>query len=216
MAVAAHDRFGAAEARQKIADNMAIVLAIMLPACAGIWLVLPSMQALIVPADYRGPFEELLTLMLPGLFCFAMTLYGVNPIFQIAERTVPLIAAAVMGCIADPLILLALPKQGASTLAIAQSGGFVVAFVTLIGFACLSRPQWPRFRDVAATVLGTAAMIAVLLPMREKNPGLAVLVGQVVTGAAIYTAVIAALDIAGLREIILARLRPMVARFHPS
>ena len=68
IAVRAHDSHGADHAKQRIGDNMAIVIAVILPACCGIWLVLPSMQALIVPQQYRGPFEQLLTLMMPGLF----------------------------------------------------------------------------------------------------------------------------------------------------
>lgn len=217
IAVAAHDRFGAEQSKQKIADNMAIVIAVMLPACVGIWLVLPSLQHLIVPVDYRGPFDQLLTLMLPGLFCFAIILYGLNPIFQIAKRTGPLIAAAVAGCITDPLILFAMPRGGgAQTLAIAQSGAFAVALITLIGVACLSRPRWPRWQDLAATVLGTAAMTAVLLPLRNQPPGLVVLVEQVLGGIAIYAGVVAGLDIASLRTVLLERLRPMVARFNPG
>ncbi len=217
IAVAAHDRFGPAQSKQQIADNMAVVIAIILPSCVGLWLVLPSLQSLIVPADYRGPFDRLLTLMLPGLFCFAIILYGLNPIFQIAKRTGPLIAAAVAGCLADPLLLLALPRTGgAETLAIAQSGAFAVALVTLIGIACLSRPIWPRTRDLLATCLGVAAMTIALLPLRAEPPGFLVLVEQVLGGIVVYAAVVALLDIANLRSIGIEKLRPMVARFTPG
>ncbi len=217
IAVAAHDRFGASQSKQQVADNMAIVIAIILPSCVGLWLILPSLQQLIVPADYRGPFDRLLTLMLPGLFCFAVILYGLNPIFQIAKRTGPLIAAAVAGCIADPLLLLALPPAGgAETLAIAQSGAFAVAMVALAGVACLSRPRWPRARDMLATAAATLTMTAVLLPMRARTPGFAILLAQIVSGILVYAALVAAFDIANLRSILVDRLRPMVARFMPG
>lgn len=214
IAVAAHDHFGAEHSKQRIADNMAIMLAIILPACTGIWLVLPSIQQLIVPVDYRGPFDHLLTLMLPGLFCFAMILYAINPIFQIAKRTGPLIGAAIVGCIADPVILLALPRgNGAESLAIAQSGAFAAALVTLIGVACLSRPRWPHWRDIAAVLVGTAAMTGLLLPLRAEPPGFATLIEQIGAGILVYGFIVALLDIANLRTIVLERLRPMVARF---
>jgi O-antigen/teichoic acid export membrane protein len=217
IAVAAHDRFGAEQSKQRIADNMAIVLAVMLPACTGIWLVLPSIEHLIVPVDYRGPFGELLTQMLPGLFCFAMILYGVNPVFQIAKRTGPLIGAAVVGCIADPVIFYLLPGGGGvSSLAIAQSGAFAIALATLIVLALLSRPRWPRFRDMAATCLGTAAMAAALMPLRDQDPGFAVLVEQIAAGTLVYGLTVALLDTANLRTIIMERIGPMVARFKPS
>ena len=217
IAVAAYDRHGHDQSKQRIADNMAIVIAIILPSCVGIWLVLPSMQALIVPVQYRGPFENLLTLMMPGLFCFALILYAVNPIFQIAKRTAPLIAAAVVACIADPLILLALRHdQGASSLAIAQSGAFVVALVTLVGIACLSKPIWPKPRDLAYTVLATGAMTAALYPLREQPPGFLTLAAQIAGGIVVYAGLVFLLDIAALRTLILGRLGPAVARFRPS
>ncbi len=217
IAVAAHDRHGHDRAKQRIADNMAIVIAIMVPSCTGIWLVMPSMQALIVPVQYRGPFDDLLTLMMPGLFCFALILYAINPIFQIAKRTAPMIAAAVAGCIADPLLLLVLPRtRDATSLAIAQSGAFVVAFVTLVAVSIQSKPLWPKARDLVFTALATGAMAAVLLPLRDDAPGLLRLVEQILGGTIVYGALVFLFDIAALRTLILGRLRPAVARVRPS
>ncbi len=71
IAVAAQERYGVGAARAQIASNMSVVIAMILPACTGIWLVLPSIQQLIVPVQYRGPFGDLLTLMMPGLFAFS-------------------------------------------------------------------------------------------------------------------------------------------------
>ena len=76
-------------------------MAVLLPACLGVWLTLPSIEALIVPGAYRGPFRHFLTLMLPGLFAMTYALFAINPIFQIANRTAPIIAAALIGCFAD-------------------------------------------------------------------------------------------------------------------
>ncbi len=214
IAVRAHDRLGHDGARQRIADNMAIVIAVLLPACAGIWLVLPSMQALIVPEQYRGPFEDLLTLMMPGLFCFSMILYAINPIFQIAKRTAPLIAAAAVACVGDPLILLLMPHAGGATrLAVAQSGAFALALATLIAIACRSRPAWPRLRDLAGTASATVCMVGVLLPLRAHPPSFALLVVQIAAGLAVYGGLVALFDIAAIRTIASARLRPTMARF---
>lgn len=217
IAVRAHENHGADEAKQRVADNMAIVIAVVLPACSGIWLVLPSLEALIVPEPYRGPFGQLLTLMMPGLFAFALILYAVNPIFQITKRTGPLIIAAIAACIADPLFLLLLPRnQGAARLAIAQSGAFLVAFLTLLFIASLTKPVWPRFRDLASSSFANAVMMAVVLPLRLRQPSLAIFVAQILAGASVYMLLVAAMDIAGLRTIVLERLRPIVARFRPT
>ena len=72
------------------------------------------------------------------------------------------------------------------------------------------------FTRSALTALGTAAMAAALLPLRAHNPGLLTLAGQVLAGTLIYTFFVYIFDIAGLRVIILARLRPILARFQAS
>lgn len=208
-----HETQGRRQSRQQIARNMTIVIAMVLPACTGIWLTLPSVEQLIVPLQFRGHFGLLLPLMMTGLFCMAIIQYAINPIFQIETKTAPLIAAALVACAVDPLLILILPRNSdASSLAIAQAGALAASLVTLIGFASLAKPQWPRLRDLAATVLANAVMSAVLLPMRDHEPGLATLVQQIGAGVAVYALVIMGLDVAGLRSITLSRLRLTAAR----
>ncbi len=217
IAVALHDQHGPSKAKDQVARNMAIVIAVVLPACTGIWLTLPSIEHVIVPVAYRGPFAKLLTLMMAGLFSSALILFGISPIFQIAKRTAPLIAAAVIACIVDPLLIIVLPKNpDASSLAIAQTGAYIAALVALIVMASFSKPQWPRLRDLALTALATAAMAAALLPLRQHNPGFLTLFGQVVAGLLIYSLFVYFFDIANMREIIIARLRPILARLQAS
>lgn len=217
IAVAAHDRHGVDQARKRIADNISIVIAIMLPACTGIWLVMPSLQMLIVPEQFRGPFDELLTLMLPGLFCFAIILYAVAPIFQIAKRTAPLIGAAVIACVTDPVLLSVLPRTNdAASLAIAQSGSFAVALLALVAMASLSKPVWPRWRELVSAAFATAAMVAILLPFRSAEPKFSTLLAQIAGGASVYGVLVAVFDIAEIRTLLVRRLRPMVARLRPG
>ncbi len=217
IAVAMHERDGAMKANVQVARNMAIVIAIVLPACTGIWLTLPSIEQVIVPVAFRGPFGQLLTLMMAGFFCSAIIQFGVNPIFQIAKRTAPLISAALIACLVDALLLLVLPRsKDASSLAIAQTGAYVAALAVLAFVASFSKPQWPRLRDLVLTVLGTAAMAAALLPLRENDPGLATLAEQISAGIVIYGLIVMCCDIAHLRAMLIARLRPIVARFVAS
>jgi O-antigen/teichoic acid export membrane protein len=214
IAVAMHERHGATKASVQVARNMAIVIALVLPTCTGIWLILPSLQQVIVPAAYRGPFGHLLTLMMAGLFSSAIIQFGINPIFQIAKRTAPLVGGALIACVVDVFLLMVLPKStDASSLAIAQTGAFVAALGVLVFIASLSKPQWPRPRDILLAMLGTAAMAAALLPLRKHEPGLLTLIEQVSAGVVIYGLFVACCDIANMREIMLARLRPIVARF---
>ncbi|QXX73209.1 lipopolysaccharide biosynthesis protein [Methylovirgula sp. HY1] len=211
IAVAVHERGGHLKAREQIARNMAIVFAIVLPACTGIWLILPSIQQVIVPAAYRGPFGDLLTLMMGGLFCSALIQFGLNPIFQIAKRTAPLISAAAFGCVVDVVLLMVLPQQDhAERFAAAQTCAYAASFLALLFVASFSKPQWPSPRDIVATILATMAMAAALLPLREYNPGFQTLIEQVTSGTVIYCLFVASFDIAGLRTILYTKLRDHV------
>jgi O-antigen/teichoic acid export membrane protein len=213
IAIAMHELRGPAEGRQQVARNMTIVVALVLPACTGLWLTLPSIEYLIVPHEYHGHFGELLPLMMTGLFCMAIIHYAIYPIFQIEKKTIPLVAAALAACIADAALILLLPgRDGASSLAIAQAGAMVVALVVLVGFASAAKPQWPRLRDLAVIVLANAVMSVSILPMRDDMPSLTTLALQVATGVLSYAAVLLVCDIAGMRNMIFARLRLAMAR----
>ncbi len=213
IAVATHELEGATQSRRQLSRNMTIVIAMVLPACTGLWLTLPSVEQLIVPFEFRGHFSLLLPLMMTGLFCMAIIQYAINPIFQIEKRTAPLIAAALVACAVDPLLILALPRNAdASSLAIAQAGAMLAALVALIAFASFAKPQWPRLRDLAATVFANAAMSAAILPLRDAEPGFVTLVEQITTGVAVYAIFIMGFNVAGLRDLALARLRLKAAR----
>jgi len=212
IAVAAHEHHGPERARDQIAQNMAIVIAVILPACTGLWLTLPSIEHLIVPVQFRGPFGELLPLMMTGLFCSGIIQYGVNPIFQIRKKTGPLIGAAAIACCVDPILVYLLPRSSdASSLAIAQAGAFATALVALVIFACALKPKWPKLKDLAKTALGTACMSAALLPLRDQEPGFVTLVLQVSAGIIVYAFFVFAFNIADLRGLLLPILQ-MAAR----
>ncbi|HUO54317.1 MAG TPA: lipopolysaccharide biosynthesis protein [Rhodoblastus sp.] len=213
IAVRAHDVHGEATARDQVARNIAVVFAILAPGCVGIWIVLPSIEVLIVPQAFRGPFAHFLSLMLPGLFCFGMAQFSINAIFQLARKTWPMVAAALAACLADALFVMILPRGAdASTLAIAQSLAFAVGLVTLIGFASANAPQWPRWRDLALTFVGCAGMAALAGPMRALHPGLALMLTQMFFAGAFYALIVAAFDVAGLRSALIEKCAPLLRR----
>lgn len=200
LAVRADEVHGAEGARAQLADNMGVVFAVILPACAGVWLTLPSFQALIVPAAFRGPFAVYLTAMLPGLLCYVLLQFAVAPIFQIGKRTAPMIASALSACAADVILLAALPRgSDGYWLALAQSGALVVGLLVGLAQAAATRPVWPRGLDILSTLVATAAMVVAVLPLRSRAPGLLVLVAQGGLGILLYGALAYALDIARFR-----------------
>jgi O-antigen/teichoic acid export membrane protein len=213
IAVAADETHGLERAKEQIARNITIVLAVIAPACVGVVLTLPSLQALVVPYEYRGPFSQYLILMMPGLFALVMINFAINPIFQIEKRTLPLIGAALIGCVGTPVLVWLLPHaHDASGLAVAQSVAYIAALIALLLFATTSRPRWPSAGDLARIAVALAGMVAVVAPMRAWQPGFVALAAQIVCGAGVYGALALALDIAGLKTPVIEKIRKLAHR----
>ena len=207
LAVRTDELHGPDQSRRQIGRNMGVVVAILAPTCVGAWLVLPSFQQLVVPPEFRGPFAQFFTFLLPGFFCYPLIHYAVHPVFQIRKRTRPLIATASMAAAANVGISFAMPAgTGAIGYAVALSAALGAGLLALIAAATLVRASWPSPRDLALTLLGSAAMAAALVPLRALAPGLSTLALQVGLGTLVYGGVVAAFDLAGLRSLCLAHL----------
>ena len=203
LAVRADARHGGEVARAQVAQNMGLAFALLTPACLGLWLVLPSLEQIAVPTQFRGHFARYFTLLLPGFLCFGLGAYAVAPIFQIARRTGPLILAALAACAGD-LALLALLPTGADSIALAQTGAMACGLLALILFALGTPARWSAARDLLAPLLGVGLMAAALAPLRDWEPGPGTLIAQILAGAAIYAATLWAFDACGLRSSALA------------
>ncbi len=97
IAVRTEREEGPAAAKAQIGTNMGLVLAATLAVSLGVWLVLPSIEATVVPQAFRGPFGEATALLLPGLACYTLAQAAVTPVFQLQKRTWPAVAAAFAG-----------------------------------------------------------------------------------------------------------------------
>ncbi len=213
IAVATHDEHGPDKGREQIARNMSIVVALVLPACVGTFLVMPSIEQLIVPTQFRGPFGHYLDLMLPGLFAMAVIQFAINPVFQISKNTGPLILAASVAVVSGLFFMLVLPRgSDASSFALAQCGAYIAALGAVLVFAARTNPVWPHARDILGSGFATAAMFAAVWPLRSFTPGFLTLLMQVFVGVTVFGALILIFDTAGLRALALARLRPILAR----
>ena len=200
LAVREHEKGGRDSGQAQVGVNMTWMAAIFLPALAGIWLVLPSFEKLIVPQDFVGDFATALSLLLPGLACYGLMTFALAPAFQIAQRTWPVIVAAACACLMDALLLYVLPQTwDVEMLARAQSGALVAGLVVLVAFSPLARPTWPRSRDMMGVLVATAAMVAGTWPLRDMEPGAWTLCVQTGLGAIIYGGLFIAFDIAHIR-----------------
>ena len=207
IAVRTDELHGREKAEHQINRNALVVLAFLLPTAAGYWLILPSFEALFVPGEFRGSFATYTAILIPGLFAFAMIQYALNPVFQLAKRTAPVVAASAVGFVVNAVLIFLLPPRfGSEGFALAQSGGMLAALV--IAFALASRGT--RFvlplRDIAVIVAATAVMTGVLAPFRHYEPALLILPMLFVAGGAIFMLVMTIFNVAGLRDELRSRL----------
>ncbi len=201
LAVRAEERDGVEAGERQVGRNLAIVLALLLPAAVGLCAVWPSFEALFIPSTFRGQVAGPMMLAIPAFAAYALVQYGFNPIFQIRHRTVPVIGAALAALAVNVALLLTWPgAAGADGIAIVQLAGLGSGLIVIVAMALLSRAAFP-WRDLALSTLASGVMGAALWPWREALPPAPGLCAQVAAGALIYGALAFAFDIAGTRAI---------------
>ncbi|MBV9076708.1 MAG: lipopolysaccharide biosynthesis protein [Methylobacteriaceae bacterium] len=198
LAVRIEQTEGRAAAEAQVARNLAAVVAVVVPAAAGLWLVWPSFEAVFIPPAFRGRLDPMMTLLIPALAACVLAQYAVAPVFQLQRRTAPVILAGLAALAANSVIVAFGDLAGAQDFAAAQLVGFGVGLTTLLGLALIAGAQLP-WRDLAGAALATGLMALVLWPVRTVAPGLTMLSVEVALGASVYGAIAVASDLAGLR-----------------
>lgn len=201
LAVRANEARGASQARAQVARNFGIVFAVLAPAAMGLWLVAPSLQGVVAPPEFHGPFLDFFTLLAPGFFCLALASFGAHARFQIETKTAPLLVAAL---VAFAVNAIAPGAPSPAFVAMTQSLAFACALAVLVLWrrksALMSAAHFVR--ALAATML----MGFALWPLRGMEPGAGALALQIAIGMTIYGVCVAVFDIAGLRTALMLAL----------
>lgn len=206
-AVRAEAERGLAAAKDQLSRNIVMILGVLLPATVGIWLSLPALEQLVVAPTFRDSFDAYTILLLPGLFCFSVVFYVVNPLFQIANRTRPVIIAAAAGFAATAFVLFLIPGKDGGHGALSSSIGYAVNMAVMIALAWKLAPVHVPWADLGKIGIATLAMALAAMPLRELTPGPVMLGAIVMVGALAYAAVIIGLNVSGIRTLLLARLK---------
>ena len=204
---------GRAAAQAQLALNASLSLAAFLPIAAGYFALGPTFERLIVPASYHGDFTRITLQLAPGLIGYGVLVIAVNPVFQLAQKTWPVTAAALLALGLD-IALVATGSAGAGVdgLARAYSLSLLAAAAAGVAAAFRNKAVRPRQRDLAILAGALAAMVAAVRPLNAlASPALAALAG-VSLGGAIYVGCLLAFDFAGARGFLVARLtqRPRI------
>lgn len=187
---------GRVAAQKRIARNMVVVVACVLPVALGFWLILPAFERLFVPASFRGHFAGHMALLLPGFAAIALFQAGLAPVFLLAKRTLVAILASLIGLAVNLALIFALPGMLAPAMvSIAQSAAYLTALLVMAVVALRALPVLPPLREIACVLAAGLAMGFAIWPLRGARPVPLELPLQIGLGGMVYAAVILACDV---------------------
>lgn len=193
---------GRRAAQARIADNLVIVLMVALPVAAGLFLVLPAFEALLVPAEFQGRFAAYMRLLLPGFLGLTIFIAGLYPVFLLGKRTALVTLAACLGLAANLALVFGFAAAGPQRFAIGQTVSFLVVLVVTGWLALRALPTLPRLRDVGLVIAAVALMMAIVWPLSGRFQPLLELPLQAALGIMVYGGLMLAFDVARCRTLL--------------
>jgi O-antigen/teichoic acid export membrane protein len=191
---------GRVAGKLQMGRNGAALLALAIPACAGLWLTKESFVQIMVGPDFRAGAASLIPIMCLSALARGFSTHFIDHAFHLARR--PSKALWVYGPTAAATIVLnaiLIPVFGAHGAAwaglICQSFALVAGWMVARGIF----PIWIPPRDVIKILLAVLPM-AVVLTEAHFAISLGGLVSAIVTGGAVFGLSAVILDVVGLRS----------------
>jgi O-antigen/teichoic acid export membrane protein len=198
--VAITESSGIVEARKAIARNMVIGLAVLLPLAAGLIIVMPAFEQLLVPPAFRGRFATYLIWLMPAFLALSLAQACFTPVFMIAKETRFAIVAGAIAVAINAAALFILkdsttPQSIILAMAVGMGTGLLILAVTAV--RRLSSPL--AWGEIASVLFATMVMIGVLWPFRLTGPAWLNLPLMAICGMLLYSSVILLFNVAGSR-----------------
>ncbi|MEI5666465.1 lipopolysaccharide biosynthesis protein [Bosea sp. CCNWLW174] len=193
---------GVRAAQKRIAANFVIVLMVSLPVAAGLFLVLPAFEALLVPAKFHGHFSGYLQLLLPGLVALAVFAAGIYPVFLLGKRTGLVTLAALAGLLVNLALVFSAGALGPERYALGQTLSFLVVLAITGWVGLRSLPVSLNWREIGIIIAAVVAMAIVVWPLSGRLSPLPELLLQGTLGLAVYGGLMLAFDVARCRTLL--------------
>ena len=207
LAVRADADHGRRAAEAQLRLNTIVVTAVLTLLAVGYALALPAFTAVLVPERYRADFGPLSLALLPGITLFCIAQFALNPMFQVCGRTGPVLVAALVALGIDGIgLALMPPDMGVLGIAALHSLSLGVSAAAVAGLALRTRAHRPPLGDLLR--VGVAALVTALAmwPARSIAPAWLSLGIATIVGSSAYVVSLIALDVAGVRAAVAARL----------
>jgi O-antigen/teichoic acid export membrane protein len=187
---------------RQLSRNSTLLLALLLPASIGAAMVSPALAKLFVGPVYVGPVASMTTWMALAAFFTGFRANYVDHAFQLGNQTRGLVAVvAVTALVNLGLDILLIPPFGAVGVAVANLISGAIGLLYAFWAARRVLPLPIAWRDAAKTGIASLVMALFLWPFYGRGE-LLDLLGAVIGGAAIYGAVMLALDAMDLRKVV--------------
>jgi len=206
LAVRAVESGDLAAVNRQLSRNSTLLLALLLPASIGAAMVSPTLAKLFVGPEYVGPVASMTAWMALAAFFAGYRANYLDHAFQLGHKTHGLLKVILVTALVNlALDIVLIPRFGAEGVAIANliSGAIGMSFAFWAARAVMPMPiAWP---DAGKTVVAVLAMALFLWPFYGRGE-LPVLAAAVIGGAAVYAAVLLALNAMDLRGVVRRRL----------
>ena len=194
----------AAEARQSL--NIALALAFLVPVATGYAVMAPTIECILVPAAYRGPFASVSVALAPGYLAQFAISTAIAPLVQLQGQTWRLTVASLFALALDVVLVYLTPlATSIEGLALAQSLSFGAAMAASIVLIFSASAVRPRPGDLVAVAVATLVMAALIHPLNAwSSPPLAALASALI-GGVVLSAFYWTFDVGGLKTDLLRR-----------
>jgi O-antigen/teichoic acid export membrane protein len=206
LAVRAVEGGDIAAVNRQLSRNSTLLLALLLPASIGAAMVSPSLAKLLVGPEYVGPVASMTAWMALAAFFFGFRANYLDHAFQLGHKTHGLLMVVTVTLIVNLVFdVVLIPRYGAVGVAIANliSGATGMFYAAWAARAVMPMPI--AWRDAGKTGIAVIAMALFLWPFYGRGEPLA-LAAAVIGGAAVYGAVLLALNAMDLQSVVKRRL----------
>jgi O-antigen/teichoic acid export membrane protein len=200
LAVQAWERGGSAAAQERMRGNALLLLALGVPCVVGMIILAPGITALVLGSKFRAAASGIIPLIAVGTFLAGFKAYHFDAAFQFAHRTLSQVWIVLAAAIVNIALNVALiPLLGINGAALASLLAYVVSIglTVIIGRRHFVVPL--PARASLPVLIAAAAMAALLLPLRHRA-GAAAVAAQIIGGAALYGALLVAMNFLDLRD----------------
>jgi O-antigen/teichoic acid export membrane protein len=216
LAVRLLEEKGPDAARERMKDNASMLLAVGLPGAVGLAVLTGNVSHCVLGEQFRSAAASVVPLIAAGAFLAGFKACHLDAAFQFAHRTIHQVwIVAIAALVNIGLNLIAIPRFGINGASVVS---VIALALSMVMTAVVGRRYFELkfpFAAAARIVLATGVMAAVLWPLRGYRGGVA-LVGQVGAGAAAYGALLLAMNVIGLRDMLARRLRATAAARQPA